>query len=85
MCFLQVLRLSSVTIDMRKRTTTNLSVVVLTELDVELANALNMYFVFVNADIPALDISRLLAYLPVAEEIPTLEPYQVCNKLIKLL
>ena len=67
---------------MRKRTTTNLSVVVLTELDVELANALNMYFVFVNADIPALDI---LVYLPVAEEIPTLEPYQVCNKLIKLL
>ena len=44
---------------------------------VELAKALNMFFVFVNADIPVLDINRLPVYSPVTEEVPTIEPYQV--------
>ena len=52
--------------------------------DVELAEALNIFFVSVNADIPALDINRLPVYLPVTEEVPTIEPYQVCSKLLKL-
>ena len=52
--------------------------------DVELAKALNMFFVSVNADIPTLDINRLPVYLPVTEEVPTIEPYQVCSKLLKL-
>ncbi len=52
--------------------------------DVELAKALNMFFVSVNADIPALDINRLPVYLPVTEEVPTIEPNHVCSKLLKL-
>ena len=43
--------------------------------DFELAEALNIFFVSVNADIPALDINRLPVYLPVTEEVPTIEPY----------
>ena len=52
--------------------------------DIELAEALNIFFVSVNADFPALDINRLPVYLPVTEEVPTIEPYQVCSKLLKL-
>ena len=49
----------------------------------ELAEYLNKLYVSVNADIPPLDLSLLPAYLPVVN-IPTIQPYEVCQKLLKL-
>ena len=35
-----------------------------------------------NADIPALDLTQLLAFLPAAEQVPLLHTHQVCKKLL---
>ena len=46
--------------------------------DDELVNSLNSFFTRVNADIPPLDLNCLTSYLPVANEIPIVEQYDVC-------
>ena len=53
--------------------------------DQELANSLNTFYISVNADIPPLDMTTLPAYLPSADQVPTIEPYEVCKKLLDLL
>lgn len=50
----------------------------------ELVNSLNNFFVSVNADIPAFDLSNLPSFLPSSDQIPAIYPYQVCEKLLKL-
>ena len=52
--------------------------------DQELVNELNEFFTSVNADIPPLNLHNLPAFLPSIDQIPTIQPYQVRNKLLKL-
>ena len=52
--------------------------------DVQLVNALNEFYIAVNADIPPLDMHELPAFLPAAEQVPVIYSYQVCKKLQKL-
>lgn len=52
--------------------------------DVQLANALNEFYISVNADIPPLDMHEIPAFLPAAEQVPVIYSYQVCEKLQKL-
>ena len=47
--------------------------------DLELANSLNTFYISVNADIPLLDITKLPAYLPAADQVPAIEPYTAKN------
>ena len=46
-----------------------------------LASALNEFYVSVNSDIPPLDQTSLQAFLPARNDIPTIQPYEVCHKL----
>ena len=46
-----------------------------------LASALNEVYVSVNSDIPPLDQTSLQAFLPARNDIPTIQPYEVCHKL----
>ena len=45
---------------------------------------LNRFFLTVNEDIPILNLSKLPAYLPAADQLPTIYPYQICEKLLGL-
>ena len=45
---------------------------------------LNHFFVSVNEDVPTLDLSKLPAYLPAANQLPIIHPYQVSKKLLCL-
>ena len=47
-------------------------------------NELNEFFISVNADIPLLNLHNLLAFLQSIHQTLTIQPYQVCNKLLKL-
>ena len=49
-----------------------------------LVTTLNHFFLSVNEDVPTLDLSKLPAYLPAADQLPTIHPYQVCKKLLSL-
>ena len=48
----------------------------------ELVNSLNYFYTTVNSDLPPLDITALPTFLPSTEAIPTIQPYQVCKKLL---
>ena len=50
----------------------------------ELVECLNDYFVSVASDIPPLDTSNLPTFLPAAVSPPTVNPHEVCSKLLKL-
>ncbi len=50
----------------------------------ELGTTLNQLFLSVNEDVPPLDLHSLPAFLPAAEQLPTIYPYQVCKKLLNL-
>ena len=50
--------------------------------DLELANNLNKFYISVNADIPPLDITTLPAYLPAVDQVPYIEPHEVCEKFL---
>ena len=45
---------------------------------------LNNFFVSINEDIPTLNLSKLPAYLPAVDQLPTIPPYQVYKKLLSL-
>jgi hypothetical protein len=49
-----------------------------------LASALNEFYVSVNTDIPSLDNNSLPAFLPSRNDIPGIQPHEVCNKLCAL-
>ena len=49
-----------------------------------LVTTLNHFFLSVNEDVRTLDLSKLPAYLPAADQLPTIHPYQVCKKLLSL-
>ena len=48
----------------------------------ELVTTLNHFFLSINEDIPILNLSKLPAYLPAVDQLPTMHPYQVCKKLV---
>lgn len=52
--------------------------------DEQLASALNEFYVSVNADIPTLDVNSLSAFLPAKDDVLTVQPYEVCQKLLAL-
>ena len=52
--------------------------------DAQLVNAVNEFYIAVNADIPPLDMHELPAFLPAAEQVPVIYSYQVCKKLQKV-
>ena len=43
--------------------------------NIELVNFLNDFFISVNADIPAFDISEVPAFLPAAGQVPLIHTY----------
>ena len=45
---------------------------------------LNHFFLSGNEDVPTLDLSKLPAYLPAADQLPIIHPHQVCKKLLCL-
>ena len=47
----------------------------------QLATALNEFYVSVNADILALDVNLLTAYLPSNDDVLSVQPQDVCRKL----
>ena len=51
----------------------------------ELAVTLNQFYVSVNEDIPPLDATTILAFLPVETCVPTIQPHEVCRKLLATL
>ena len=50
----------------------------------ELVNVLNEFYVSVNSDIPPIDVATLPAFLPADKIVPTVEPYDVCIKLLEV-
>ena len=50
----------------------------------ELVTTLSQFFLSVNEDVPPLDLHNLPAFLPAADQLPTIHPYQVCKKLLNL-
>ena len=48
----------------------------------DLVKALNEFFVSVNDDIPPLDVNTLPSFRPANERIPTIQPYEVCKKML---
>ena len=50
----------------------------------ELVTTLNQFFLSVNEDVPPLDLHSLPAFLPAADQLSTIHPYQVCKKLLNL-
>ena len=50
--------------------------------DLELADNLNKYYISTNMDIPPLDMTTLPTYLPAMDQVPYIEPYEVCEKLV---
>ena len=52
--------------------------------DEQLASALNEFYVSVNADIPTFDVNLLPAFLPANDAFLSVQPYEVCQKLLAL-
>ena len=52
--------------------------------DEQLASALNEFYVSVNADIPTFDVNLLPAFLPAKDRFLSVQPYEVCQKLLAL-
>jgi hypothetical protein len=52
--------------------------------DEQLASALNAFYVSVNADIPTFDVNSLPAFLPANDAVLSVQPYEVCQKLLAL-
>ena len=52
--------------------------------DEQLASALNEFYVSVNADIPPFDVNLLPAFLPANDTFLSVQPYEVCQKLLAL-
>ena len=50
----------------------------------ELANSLNQFYVSVNADISPLDNILLPAFLSVEASVLTVQPHEVCKKLLDI-
>ena len=50
----------------------------------KLVTTLNYFILYVNEDIPTLNMSKLRACLPAADQLPTIHPYQICKKLLSL-
>ena len=50
----------------------------------KLVTTLNYFILYVNEDIPTLNMSKLRACLPAADQLPTIHPYQICKKLLIL-
>ena len=50
----------------------------------ELVNSLNQFYVSVNADIPPLDSNVLPAFLPAEASVLTVQPHEVCRKLLAI-
>ena len=50
----------------------------------ELVNSLNQFYVSVNADIPPLDSNILPAFLPAEAGVLTVQPHEVCKKLLAI-
>ena len=48
------------------------------------ASALNEFYVSVNADIPTFDVNSLPAFLPRNDAVLSVQPYEVCQKLLAL-
>ena len=46
----------------------------------EAIEILNNLFISMNADIPALDLTQLSAFLPAAEQVLLIHTYQACKK-----
>ncbi len=52
--------------------------------DEQLASALNEFYVSVNVDIPTFDVNLLPAFLPAKDPLLSVQPYEVCQKLLAL-
>ena len=52
--------------------------------DEQLASALNEFYVSVNADIPTFDVNLLPGFLPSNDASLSVQPYEVCQKLLAL-
>ena len=50
----------------------------------ELVNSLNQFYISVNADIPPLDSNILPAFLPAEAGVLTVQPREVCKKLLAI-
>ena len=50
--------------------------------EMELAVTLNQFYVSVNEDIPPLDATTSPAFLPAETCVPTIQPHEVCRKLL---
>ena len=50
--------------------------------DLELADNLNKYYISVNMDISPLNMTTLPTYLPAVYQVPYIEPYEVCEKIV---
>ena len=50
----------------------------------ELVNSLNQFYVSVNADIPPFDSNILPAFLPAEAGVLTVQPHEVCKKLLAI-
>ena len=50
----------------------------------ELVNSLNQFYVSVNAGIPPLDSNILPAFLPAEAGVLTVQPHEVCKKLLAI-
>ena len=50
----------------------------------ELVNSLNQFYISVNADIPPLDSNILPAFLPAEAGVLTVQPHEVCKKLLAI-
>ena len=51
----------------------------------ELVNSLNQFYVSVNTDIPPLDSNILPAFLPAEAGVLTVQPHEVCKKLLDII
>ena len=52
--------------------------------DLELVDHLNKYYISVNMDIPPLDMTTLPTYLPAVDQVPNIEPYKFCEKMVAI-
>jgi hypothetical protein len=52
--------------------------------DEQLARALSEFYVSVNADISTFDVNSLPAFLPANDAVLSVQPHEVCQKLLAL-
>ena len=52
--------------------------------DLELVDNLNKYYISVNMDIPPLHMTTLPTYLPAVDQVPYIEPYEVCENMVAI-